>query len=211
MKQKTKKCKHCACVFTKNQFESRRVWADRQFCSKTCHYESKRAVVMCAICKKRFIVKKANKNVLKTCSAVCSRKNRSQRTKNALLRGDCIVPLRDSPILRKKQSLKIKKAYREGRMSHMKRVWDARASEIGTCRVMGGYIYVKTQEKNRTRSWRKQHRLVMEQHIGRPLKHTEIIHHINHNKLDNRIENLQIMTASEHMRYHAAYRSKNMV
>jgi HNH endonuclease len=37
------------------------------------------------------------------------------------------------------------------------------------------------------------HRWVVEQHIKRKLLPTEIIHHKNGNKLDNRIENLQIM------------------
>jgi hypothetical protein len=34
-----------------------------------------------------------------------------------------------------------------------------------------------------------------------------IIHHINHDHYDNRIENLKIMTDSEHRRYHALNRS----
>lgn len=48
----------------------------------------------------------------------------------------------------------------------------------------------------------KYHRYVVEKHIGRILTEDEIVHHINHNKLDNRIENLQVMTRSEHMKLH---------
>lgn len=36
------------------------------------------------------------------------------------------------------------------------------------------------------------HRYVMEQFIGRPLTRSEVVHHINFNKLDNRIENLHL-------------------
>lgn len=49
---------------------------------------------------------------------------------------------------------------------------------------------------------KKIHRLIMERHIGRKLLPTEIVHHINDNKFDNRIENLQIVSRSEHNKMH---------
>lgn len=46
------------------------------------------------------------------------------------------------------------------------------------------------------------HRLMMEQKIGRKLTSKEIVHHKDGNKLNNKIENLQIMTRAEHINHH---------
>lgn len=46
------------------------------------------------------------------------------------------------------------------------------------------------------------HRYVMEQHLGKKLTKDEHIHHKNGNKLDNRLENLQIVSQLEHNLVH---------
>ena len=46
------------------------------------------------------------------------------------------------------------------------------------------------------------HTVLMERAIGRYLTEDEVVHHINHNRKDNRLENLMLMDKKEHMAMH---------
>ena len=54
-----------------------------------------------------------------------------------------------------------------------------------------------------------EHRLVMEQYLGRYLNDNEIVHHINEDTLDNDISNLQLMSPAEHIKHHISERKRN--
>lgn len=61
-----------------------------------------------------------------------------------------------------------------------------------------GYVKVCIGKKK----YRYEHRLVMEEKLGRKLDFNETVHHKNHNRQDNRSENLEILSRSEHGRLH---------
>lgn len=67
-----------------------------------------------------------------------------------------------------------------------------------------GYIsiYFPDHPKSNKEGYIMEHDLIMECFIGRWLNDNEVVHHKNHIRNDNRIENLQLMTKQEHARLH---------
>lgn len=91
-----------------------------------------------------------------------------------------------------------------------KRISDAKLKKgVGHKKIRkDGYIaiYFPDHPKSNKDGYIMEHILVMECYIGRWLKDNEIVHHINKKRNDNRIENLKLMTKSEHMSMHAKER-----
>lgn len=76
----------------------------------------------------------------------------------------------------------------------------------GTTHHADGYVYVMVPghpfaDKD---GYVLEHRLVMEQQLGRYLTSSELVHHKNEVKDDNRPENLELTSRSAHMVHHKA-------
>ena len=106
-----------------------------------------------------------------------------------------------SPTLGLKQSDEVK-----ARLSRAKTGRYFRPSKYGghTKLRKDGYvaIYIPKHPHSTNDGYVMEHILVMEESIGRYLNPDEVVHHKNHIRTDNRIENLQLMTFKEHARFH---------
>lgn len=71
-----------------------------------------------------------------------------------------------------------------------------------------GYkLIFKPEHPNCTTSgYVREHRLVIEDYLDRYLDATEEVHHVDHDKLNNDIGNLMVLSKSEHAKLHAQER-----
>lgn len=171
-------CKHCSNDYSQPECRAKR----DKFCSSRCGKdykasEKKKREIDCKGCGKVFAargsqVRNGNRPY---CSQSCSSKNMVRR------------PETYEKIRKAKESNT--QAYDFGENHH---------SWKGGRVVRQGYIYINIG----VNIYKAEHRYVMESHIGRELLPAEIVHHINHIKNDNRIENLEIMTRAQHIEHH---------
>lgn len=66
-----------------------------------------------------------------------------------------------------------------------------RTTERGYVKILTVFGYIR------------EHRLLIEKKLGRTLEKNEVVHHLNGDKADNRIENLFVMNKSDHNRFHS--------
>lgn len=184
------KCKYCG----KEKEYKYKSWI-KTYCSKECSLKdrppAKMATVTCQYCKKDFELRESQKNsrekrgdIVKYCSQKCSG-----------------LAYRKHPKIAKKCKTCGKETYKK---TFCSRECTRVPKQTKPPRKRNGYwmengykvLYVEHDKSI------KEHIKVMEDHIGRKLTKDEVVHHINEDRLDNRIENLQLMTRGEHSSYH---------
>jgi hypothetical protein len=108
-----------------------------------------------------------------------------------------------NPFLNKKHKYKSKKIMSKKKKDLIKNGWktvDWKKYDIPVhYNAYHGYIL---------KGSKRLHRILAEQKIGRKLYPNEIVHHIDGDKLNNSIDNLQIMTNSEHTKLHLLKRKE---
>ncbi len=167
-------------------------------------------IVNCSYCGISVDVPPSRAAKFKTCSVDCmSAMFKEKRAEN--VSAICAVcgsefPTKKSHLSRRKTCsksclAKLKSSQMSGKGNHQHGRTGAErgAAFKGGRRISSwGYVLIAVGRNK----YEFEHRLLMEAHIGRKLNHDEHVHHINGNKQDNRLENLEILTKPEHVRLH---------
>ena len=149
-----------------------------------------KVIIKCQQCRKEFELLKSvfnareKKGKIKFCSKKCEGLNKTKKIKKNCLFCD-------------KEFLTLKGKYCSQLCSSQDLKKSGKNKKSGFW-IENGYkvLYLEGNKSI------KEHIKVMEEFLGRKLNKNECVHHINENKLDNNIENLQLLTRGEHSSLH---------
>jgi hypothetical protein len=199
----TKICRQCGRRYEKKRNESRAVWETRRYCSMSCSREAKRIhPKVCARCGGEFLPYRGQQGRdQQYCSRKCWQEVRHERRQLV----DCVCAECGRPF----QVVPGWIAGGAGKHCSRKCALAAQSKKFsgsghplwkgGRTVNRQGYIRVWIPDdhpfismKPANQAGLLEHRLVMAEHLGRPLAKNETVHHINGVRDDNRIENLQL-------------------
>lgn len=189
------------CVICAKPFEVPYCFRSQRACGRACSDMMRRKKITrtCPMCGKEF--SGLPSTITMTCSATCGALLRSgvnhvrwnkERFKNCKYCGESFDAGGGWKRSKKFCNKQCEKLYRSEHGG-------STAQKIGTVsQDPDGYRRVKVSLKK----WKSEHVLVVEKALGRALTKAEIVHHRNGNPGDNRIENLQVVSRSQHQRIH---------
>jgi hypothetical protein len=181
-------CEYCGKEFSvKKSFQN-----SYRYCGFECRTKAKTIKTNCLYCDKEFTTYKKNK--AKYCSISCGISARNKTSQNPCYSRD--ITGDKNPMFGKGQSGSDNGMY--GRTKESNPAWNG-----GRKIRKDGYILVIAPEEHPNKAdgiYILEHRIVMENKIGRYLEPSEVVHHIDGNPSNNNIENLELFSSqSEHI------------
>lgn len=184
-----KVCKECG-----KTYKARSDHKTSQYCSRQCAGVSRRKkVIICPQCNKEFLPSKKD---TKFCSNKCA--SNSRTTKQTIKCDQCGSEIIKPSCHIKETNFCSRQCYHDWRSENLVGEKAYRWNG-GIYRPYGKYKYIKQEDG----SYKAEHRIVVEKYLGRELTSEEIIHHIDGNGNNNLINNLQIVSRTEHPKIHA--------
>lgn len=195
-----KSCVKCGVKFSKPRKISTAQWSERKFCSKRCSatkicFSHEDVIAMYnsgySSIELSSILEISGAHILRILRKYCKTRNSSEAQKNAWAK-----PRKAATGSPCKPHVKEILKNRIGEKNHN---WGG-----GITTSAQGYLVYTASVTNGDRAGKLLHRVIAEENI-RPLMPGEVVHHIDHNKKNNEVSNLKIMSHSEHARLHAKH------
>ena len=148
----------------------------------------------CKVCGKLFLVEPSRADVAKYCSRECMGIASRKKVKTIC----CYC--------KKEIEITLNKLRNKNYCCRDCRMKDYSGRNKSGCGITtDGYVWIYVNGYNKINQV-KIHRYLMEIKLGRKLLPTEIVHHKDFNKLNNSIDNLEIVTRIEHNKIHNCFK-----